>query len=168
MLHSLCPTLCSGGCLRVNTRLNVLSVFITPWMKPSNFHGAISCACRAMTPSSKRAIRLRSLRRLRIVAGDCVSRPACVRLLYRHVPRSTGRCPRAGGSPQPASARLPAATSRAAPTLRLSPRKCPRGGHAKRRHRLAHNVLTQYRPQRGSAVSPARERSPPEPLSWRS
>jgi len=49
--------LVSELCARVavygwNIRLDVLSVFITPWMKPSNIHGAISCACRAMTPSS--------------------------------------------------------------------------------------------------------------------
>ena len=108
----------------------------------------------------QRAIRLRSLRRLRIVAGDCVVGQrayayciaTCRELLEGAHAQVARRNPRQHGSRQRRLAQHPLSGGHRG--------KCPRGGHAKRRHRLAHNVLTQYRPQRGSAVSPARERSP--------
>ena len=56
----------------VSPEMEVLSVFMTPWMKPRSIHCATRRAWRAMTPSRNARYGLRRLRGFGVVAGDGV------------------------------------------------------------------------------------------------
>ena len=56
----------------VSPAIDVLSVFMTPWMKPTSSQRATRSAWRAITALEQRAIGLLARRRLGIVAGDDV------------------------------------------------------------------------------------------------
>ena len=146
-------------------------VLTMPWMKPSNIRpGAISCA----GPGDDAIEQARHTRRPaappRIAGGDCVSRASQrERRLYRHTAANywkglMRRWARPGTPRQP---RLRQRRFRAVPDLRCCTAK--RRGRACQAPPSPRSQCTQqYRPQRGSAVSPAREGVRPEPLSWRS
>ena len=141
----------------VSPEMDVLSVFITPWMKPSSIHCATRRACRAITPSKQRAVRLLRLRGLGVVPGDRVvsqhARGFDVALggeVLEGADAEVARCD-AGedGSRQEALAEH---------SLAGGDRGQGAGGrHAQRRHGLAHDVFAQDRTERGAAVAAAGE-----------
>ena len=90
----------------------MLSVFITPWMKPTFIHCAISAACRSATFRSSARKRLRCGRERRIVPRDRVLGQSCARCRRRRARRRTRRSRRGCGSPPRASARRRAERAR--------------------------------------------------------
>ena len=90
----------------------MLSVFITPWMKPTFIHCAISAAWRCATARSSAEVAVRACRPAPGRGGRSRSRPAGAACRRRRARRRTGRCPRAGGSRPRASAPRRAAPPR--------------------------------------------------------
>ena len=143
----------------------MLSVFITPWMKPTSIHWAIERRLRLDdAPRRTRGTGSRP-RRLRVVAGDRVvgepphERPGRrSRAAYWNVPtRMWLAATRASTAPG-------SSVSRATSLARRDDGERPRRGDAERVHRLADHVLAQHRPDGRLAVAAARERRAPRAL----
>ena len=143
----------------------MLSVFITPWMKPTCIHCAMSAAWRAATRASRREVAIGRADEVGVVAGDRVvgelahARRASPRAAKNwNVPTrmwlAATRVSTAPGSTGLAQHRLAGGDDR----------QRARGRDAERVHRLADQYLAQHRPDRRLAVAAARERRPARAL----
>ena len=137
----------------------MLSVFITPWMKPTSSQRATSSACRAMTRFEQRAIGALGLGGLRVVPGDDVvgEQPHALGVAARGeilegadadvAGRRRGSAPRRAAASR-ACTRSPVVTAASARVVGM-----PSAAMAS---------LTMYSrstgPERGAAVAAARER----------
>ena len=142
----------------VSPEIEQLSVFMTPWMKPTSSQRATSSAWRATTRFEQRVIGRSASRSLRIVARDDV-------VGERRTPSVSPRA--AKNWKVPTRIWLDATRVSTAPGSMVSRwTRSPvthggeraRGRNAQRGHRLADDVFPQHRPERGAAVAPARER----------
>ena len=143
----------------------MLSVFITPWMKPTFIHCAMSAAWRSATARSSAEVRARARRRDRGRGARSCSRRAGARARGRRARRrywnvptrrwlAATRVSTAPGSDRLAQHRLAGRDDR----------QRARRRDAERVHRLADQYLAQHRPDRGLAVAAARERRAPRAL----
>ena len=136
----------------------MLSVFITPWMKPTFIHCAMSLAWRSATRSSSPRKGCGVLDQIRIVARDRVlGELAHARQLAAGGEELEGADADVAGR----HAREHCAGQRSFAQHRLAggdDREGARGGNAERVHGLADQHLAQHRPDRGLAVAAARER----------
>ena len=136
----------------------MLSVFITPWMKPTFIHCAISAAWRSATCSSRPRKRPRRAGQIGIVARDRVlgelAHPLDVAARGEELERADADVAgRDAGQHRAGQHRL--AHHRLAGR---DDRERARGRDAERVHRLADQHLAQHRPDRRLAVAAARER----------
>ena len=140
----------------VSPEMDVLSVFITPWMKPRSIHCATRCAWRAITPSSSARQGCFASDGLGIVASDGIVRERSGRAVS----------PRAAKYWKVPTRRWLAATRVSTAPGKTVSRTTFAGGHggegarrrhAQRRHGLADDVLAKDRAERGSAVAAAGE-----------
>ena len=139
----------------------MLSVFITPWMKPTNTHEATRRACRATTSRSRVERRGAAVRQMRGMAGNREADQPLHQLRVALGPRKLeGAHPQVAGShprehrPRHAVVVSPGVAP-GAPTRRRH-REGTRGRNAQRVHRLTHQVLAQHRPNGGEAVAARR------------
>jgi hypothetical protein len=102
----------------VSPLIVMLSVFITPWMKPTCIHCATSTACVPRHVAQQPEVTPSARRVRRVVPRDGVVGELAHAIGVRRARRSTGRCRRAGGSRRRASAPRRAACARAAPARR--------------------------------------------------
>ena len=142
----------------------MLSVFITPWMKPTSCQRAISDACRSMIASRQREIRLRRIGELRVMPRACVVGERAHRALV-----AVRRCPlqRADANVAGGHAREHRALEHRLAIDRLARRhhrQAAGGRNAERVHRLADDVFPQHRPERGAPVTAAGIRRRPCPF----
>ena len=143
----------------------MLSVFITPWMKPTFIHCATSAAWRCATASQQREVAVAGRRPVRGRGGRSRSRRVGARLSrspraakYWNVPtRMWLAATRVSTAPGSTCSRNTGSPVR-------DDRQRPRGRDAERVHRLADQHLAQHRPDRGLAVAAARERRPARAL----
>ena len=84
----------------------MLSVFITPWMKPTSIQRRDQRRLRVDDALEQREVRVLGLGRVGVVAGDRVVGEAPHQLGSARAPR-TGTCRRAGGSPRRGSSTAP-------------------------------------------------------------
>ena len=142
----------------------MLSVFITPWTKPTSIHWATSDACAATTASNSARYGLLGVRRRRGGGGRWRGRPAAAAGRRRRSPRRTGTCRRAGGSgdPREHGAGQDGLASTGAPVA--DDGEGPGRGDAERVHRLADHVLAQHRADGRQPVAAAGERRAPGAL----
>ena len=142
----------------------MLSVFITPWMKPTSCQRAIRDACRARIASNSARVRLRRIGELRVVP-----RPRVVRQRPRGLLVVVRRRPLHGADADVARghAREHGALEHRLAIHRLARRhhrQAPGGRNAERVHRLADDVFPQHRPERGAPVTAAGEPRLPRPF----
>ncbi len=137
-------------------RSSMLSVFITPWMKPTRSQRATSVGLRGDDALEQRSDRARSAAQLRIVPGDDVVGEVGAAPRCRRARRRTGRCRRGCGSRPRASAPRRAAASRA---RRGSPVVTAASARVVGMPNAPIASLTMYsrkhRPERGAAVAAA-------------
>ena len=87
----------------------MLSVFMTPWTKPTSIHRATSDACAATTASNSARYGLLGLGGRRVVPGDRVVGQPAQQVDVAGGARRTGSCRPAGGCSPPGRGRRPAA-----------------------------------------------------------
>ena len=136
----------------------MLSVFITPWMKPTFIHCAISAAWRSATRSSRPTKRLGRADEIGVVARDRVVGELAHAL---DVAARGEELERADADVARGDARQHRAGQHRLAQHRLAggdDRERARGRDAERVHRLADQHLAQHRPDRRLAVAAARER----------
>ena len=136
----------------------MLSVFMTPWTKPTPSQRATRFACASMTRSSRASASLPLPAALRVVARERVGGERDQRLAV--VARGE-ELERADAEVARGHAREDRAGQRLLADDELAGRRDgerARGGDAERRHRLADEVLAQHRAERGASVAAARER----------
>ena len=136
----------------------MLSVFITPWMKPTFIHCATSAAWRSATRSSSPRKRPRLAGQVGVVARDRV-----LGQLAHAVDIAAGgeELERADADMAGGHARQHRTGQHHLAHHRLAGRdhrQRARGRDAERVHRLADQHLAQHRPERRLAVAAARER----------
>jgi hypothetical protein len=142
----------------------MLSVFITPWMKPTFIHCAISAAWRSATRSSRPRNR-----------PGAPTRSASWRaIVYSASWRTRSTSPRAAKNwnvptrmwlaATRVSTRPGSTVSRSTGSPGRDDRERARRRDAERVHRLADQHLAQHRPDRRLAVAAARERRSPRAL----
>ena len=142
----------------------MLSVFITPWMKPTSCQRAIRYACRSRIASNSAMLRLRRIGELRVVSRARVvrKRPHGFLVLVCRCPLHGADANMARGhARQHGAVEHRLAIDRLA---RLHHGQAPGGRNAERVHRLADDVFPQHRPERGAPVTPAREPRLPRPF----
>ena len=131
----------------------MLSVFITPWMKPTPIHCATSRACRAITALQQAAAGPSALG---IVARDGVVGQQRAAPRRRRARRRYWKVPTRMWL---AATRVSTAPGSGASRMHLlagGDRGQRAGGrHAERVHRLGHDVFAQHRAQPGAPVAPA-------------
>ena len=142
----------------VSPEIDMLSVFITPWMKPTSSQRATSSAWRAIDAFEQRAIGALGLGDVRIVPGDDVvgEQAHAVGVAARGEELEGADADVARGH-----ARQHRAGQHGLAHHGLAGRdggERARGGDAERGHRLADDVFAQHGPERGAAVAAARER----------
>ena len=148
----------------VSPEMVVLSVFITPWMKPTCIQRATSDACGLDDCFEQGEVRVGRVSGVGVVAGDGVvgqSAHECGIAAGRGVlERADAQV--AGGDTGEHSARQHAFAHDALAGGHNSKRTC--GGDAQCVHRLADDVLAQHRSDGGLAVATSCERRAARPL----
>ena len=142
----------------------MLSVFITPWMKPTSCQRAIEGRLPREDRVEQREIRFRRIGELRVVPRPRVvrQRPRRPRVLVRRRPLHGADADMARGN-----AREHCALEHRLAIHRLARRhhgEAPGGRNAERVHRLADDVFPQHRPERGAPVTAAGEPRLPCPF----
>ena len=142
----------------------MLSVFITPWMKPTSCQRAIRRACRSRIASNSARCGSGDVGELRVVPRPRVVRKRPQRLLVvvRRRPLHGADADVARGD-----AREHGAVEHRLAIHRLARRhhrQAAGGRNAERVHRLADDVFPQHRPERGAPVAAAREPRLPCPF----
>ena len=141
----------------VSPAMEVLSVFMTPWMKPMSIQRATSSAWRITTARKQGRVGMLRPAAFRIVPGDRVVGEEAQRLdvVAGGEILEGADADVAGGH----AGQHGAGQHRLAQHL-LTGRhggKRARRGHAQGRHGLAHEIFAQHRTQRGAAVATAGE-----------
>ena len=147
----------------------MLSVFITPWTKPTDSHRAIRARLPLDDAFEQCGIRSVGCRKVRIESSRSRSRQGGGRHLRRSGGRNTGRCRREHGSLRHGSIRRPAEAAHAVPSRRWRPLRATASLECRR---AAIASLTRYSRSTGPTAalpSPRREKTVrPEPFSCRS
>ena len=142
----------------------MLSVFITPWMKPTSCQRAIRRRLPCEDRVEQRDVRLRRIGELRVVPRPRVvrQRPQRRLVVVRRRPLHRADADVARGH-----AREHGALEHRLAIDRLARRhhgQAPGGRNAERVHRLADDVFPQHRPERGAPVTAAGEPRLPCPF----
>ena len=148
----------------------MLSVFITPWTKPTSIHCATSAAWAATTASKSARYGVLGVGGRRVVPRDGVVGQAAQQVGVAGGPRRTGRCRPAGGCSRPARSTAPGST-RLAPHRRARSRPRPSARVVGMPSACIASLTTYSRSIGPTAASPSPPRENgvrPEPLRCRS